>query len=359
MKTIKVLIITILLLVFVCPLRASAEETGAEVIERFDEILDDSEAGYSYSEVSGITFGSLVEKLRERVPDGGRQPLKLLGSILLVTVLCALVRSTGGSFINNADSIFNSVGALAAVMLILPHLLELFGRAVRAVELSGSFVAVFIPVFAGITAASGGLAAAGVYDISLLAASELIVQLSAGYLMPIVSASTVLSVTGSVFTKSDLSGIVRLIKKLITWGMTIVMTLFTGFLTLKCTLAGKMDGAATKTARLVISGFVPVVGGAVSDAYATVRSSFDIVRGTVGTGGCIAIVLLLLPTVVQILLMRVVMWTGSAAAELLGENSMKKLLGSLDSGLAIAQSVLVCYGVMFVLCTGIMMRSAG
>ena len=156
-----------------------------------------------------------------------------------------------------------------------------------------------------------------------------------------------------------MSGVVQLLKKVITWTMTITMTVFIGFVTLKCSLAGKTDGAATKAARFVISGSVPVVGGAVSDAYAAVRSSFDLIRGTVGTVGCIAVLLIVLPPVIQLMLFRFVMWIGAAAAELFSAEHMKKLLSSFDSALAIAQSVLACYGVMFVLCTGILMHTAG
>lgn len=361
-RLVQVMSITILLVVLFIPLKTFAEENEAfepEINSQFDELLEDNDIDCSYDEIGGMTFEGIAEKLGERLPDAGEKPLHLLGILLFIITLSSVVRTAGGSIAESCDDILSTVGVLTAVTVISPVLLEVYGQALQAVRTGGSFVAVFIPVFTGITAASGGIISAGVYDLSVLAASELIVQLSGGYLMPIVSTSTVLSVTGSIFSSADFSGIVKLMKKIITWGMTTVMTLFIGFVTLKCTLAGKTDGAATKTARLVISGIVPIVGGAVSDAYATVRSSFDIVRSTVGTGGCIAIILMILPPILQILLIRAVMWTGSAAAELFGETSIKKLLSSLDSGLAIAQSVLICYGVIFVLCTGILMQTTG
>lgn len=361
-RLVQVVIIALILGALLIPLKVFAE--GDETVDlqinsEFNELLEDNGIDYSYDDIGELTIGAIAEKLRERLTDSGEKPLHLLGLILFVIMLSAVVRTAGGSIAESCDDILSTVGVLTAVTVISPVLLEACGRALEAVRAGGNFVSVFIPVFTSVTAASGGVVSAGVYDLTVLAASELILQLSSGYLMPIVSASTVLSVTGSIFSDHDFSGIVRLMKKVITWGMTTVMTLFIGFVTLKCTLAGKTDGAATKTVRLVISGFVPIVGGAVSDAYAAVRSSFDIVRGTVGTGGCIAILLIILPPILQILLIRAVMWTGTAAAELFGETSIKKLLSSLDSGLAIAQSVLVCYGVMFVLCTGILMQTTG
>ncbi|MDE5862681.1 MAG: stage III sporulation protein AE, partial [Ruminococcus sp.] len=171
--------------------------------------------------------------------------------------------------------------------------------------------------------------------------------------------STVLAVSGSVFPDMSLNSIINLLKKLITWGMTVTMTLFTGFVSMKCTLGGKADGVASKTARFLISGAVPVVGGAVSDAYATVKSSFDVIHGSVGTVGVIAMIIIMLPPVMEVLVFRIVMWVGTAIAELFSTEPLVRLMKGIDSGLAVAQSVLVCYSVIFVLCTGILMKCLG
>ena len=297
--------------------------------------------------------------IKDRLADSSCRPFRLLGTILMVTVLSSLLKSTGSGLFRSSAEVYSTVCVLTVVTVIAPQLFEVFGQALEAVKVSGGFISVFIPVFTGVVAASGHLATAAACDMGVLAASEVIVQLAASSLMPILSGVSMLSVTGAAFPHCDMSGVVGLLKKVITWGLTVVMTVFIGFVTLKCTLAGKADGAASKAARFVISGSVPIVGGAVSDAYATVRSSFDLIRGTVGVTGCFAVALIILPPVLQIMLFRLVMWIGSAAAELFGEEQMKKLLSSFDSAIAIAQSLLVCYGLMFVLSTGIIIQTAG
>jgi stage III sporulation protein AE len=174
--------------------------------------------------------------------------------------------------------------------------------------------------------------------------------------VPVLGLTAVLAVSGSVFPNSSGEAFLGLIKKVVTWGMTVVMTLFTGFVTLKCSLAAKADGVATKTAKFMISGFVPVVGSAVSDAYSTVRGSFDVIGGTVGTAGIFAVLLIMLEPAAEIVLFRLVMWIGTAAAEMFSAEPVAKLLKGLDSGLAIAQSVMICYAVMFVISTAILIQ---
>lgn len=359
-KLVIIIIVTILLMLFTLPLNAHAEDDSApqnEAISQFDDVLYEYDVGFSSDELSGISFSGLVNRIAEKTSDISEAPLRLLGTILLIAVITSVLKSFGGGLLGNSERLYSSVCTITAVTAIVPPLFNIFSQTLDTVKLSGRFIAVYIPIFSGITAACGNIGSAGVYDISLLAGSELIVQIVNSMLMPILSAVTMLSVAGGAASKTNFSGAVQLMKKLITWGLTISMTLFTGFLTLKCTVAAKADGAATKTARFLISGLVPVVGGAVSDAYATVRSSFDIVRGTVGAGGCIVIILMILPPVLHILAYRAVLWTGAAAADIFGEEQMSGVLKSLDSGLAIAQSVLICYGVMFILCTAILMQT--
>ena len=356
------LFIIILLIIFAVPVNAYAEDNDdikSDYTEQLDEILEDYDFDEGTDEIAAISFGRLADIITEKVKDSDHSPFKLLGTILTVIVISGLLKNMGASIFSNSQDIYSMICVLTTVTVISPQLFDAFSSASETVSLGGGFISVFIPVFSGVTAASGNITSAAVYDAAVLAASELIVQLISGFLMPFLSGAVMLSVTGSVFSENNMSSIVQLLKKVIIWGMTVTMTVFTGFVTLKCSLAGKADGAATKAARFVISGGVPVVGGAVSDAYATVRSSFDLIRGSVGTVGCIAVVLIVLPPVINLILFRFVMWIGSAASDLFGADHIKRLLDSFDNALAIAQSVLVCYGVMFVLCTGILMQMAG
>jgi stage III sporulation protein AE len=132
--------------------------------------------------------------------------------------------------------------------------------------------------------------------------------------------------------------------------------LFTGFLTLKSSIGNAADGFASKTAKFMISGFVPVVGGAISDAYSTVKSSMSIIRCTTGTAGAIAIVIIMIPPVLELMAYRLVFMIGSAAAEMMSVTPIVRLFKNLDSGLAIAMSVLICFSVFFIISTAILMN---
>lgn len=343
------------------PVNAAAgyDEDRSEISSQLDDVLSEYDIDWRYDDISGLGFGELWETVSGSLADKLKAPARLLASLLAITIFTAVMRGMGdGVFSKGSNSgLYNMICVLTAVTVITPSLFAVYESALSAIERTGGFMLVFVPVFAGITIASGGIASGGIYNMMILGASELFAGLTDSFLMPILSVTAVLAVSGSVFPNVSVESIVKLIKKLITWGMTVAMTLFTGFTTMKCTLAAKTDGAAAKTAKFIISGFVPIVGGAVSDAYSTVRGSFDVIRSTVGTAGNIAILIFVVPPLIELLVFRGVMWIGTAAAELLSADSLVRLMKGIDSGLAIAQSVLVCYSVMLILCTGILVQS--
>ena len=54
---------------------------------------------------------------------------------------------------------------------------------------------------------------------------------------------------------------------------------------------------------------------------------------------------------------RAVMWIGAAAADIFSAQPAAKLLRSFDSGLAIAQCVLVSYSLMFMISSAILAQT--
>ena len=263
--------------------------------------------------------------------------------ILVVVIFTAVTQSAGESFFdrNRSGGMYDLICVTAAAAVITPQLLSVYSGAITAIEQTGSFLLVFVPTFSGITVATGAVTTGSFYNMMILAASEVIVKLSESFLTPLLSLMAVFAITGSIIPNASVSGFSELLKKTSTWGLSIAMALFTGFVSMKCTLSSRADVAASKAVKMMISGFVPVVGGAVSDAYTSVRSGLEVIRCTVGVGGNIAIAMMILPPIIKIAAFRIVLWAGTAAADLFSAQSLSKLMKGLDGGLAIAQSVLL------------------
>ncbi|MBE6861286.1 MAG: hypothetical protein E7497_00085 [Ruminococcus sp.] len=322
-------------------------------------MLSEYDTNFSYEDMENLSLSSIIDSVLASVTARLKAPFRLLGTILITIVFASLMHTAGDTTFPKSPSanLYNMVCVISAAAVICPPLLEAYENSSVALEKGSGFMLAFVPVYVAISVASGNIVSAGVYNTITLAAAEIIVQLSSCIVMPLVAMTAALSITGSVFPETSAEGIVRLIKKLITWGLTVSMTLFSGFVSLKSTLGNTVDGFASKSVKFVVSGLVPVVGSAVTDAYSTVKGSFEVMKCTTGTAGTIAVIILMLPPILEIFAFRAALWAGTAAAEMFSVAPLEKLFKGLDSGLAIALSVLICFSVLFIISTAILMKT--
>ena len=114
-----------------------------------------------------------------------------------------------------------------------------------------------------------------------------------------------------------------------------------------------------KSLKLIASSAVPVIGGAVSDAYGTVQGSIRLLRNGVGGIGILVILWLVLPPMLSLILYRLVYWLMQFLAETAGASSMAKLYHNMLDILSAAFALLFCFAVMLIFSSAIMLLLLG
>ena len=153
----------------------------------------------------------------------------------------------------------------------------------------------------------------------------------------------------------SLGAVTSLIGKIVSFVIGVVMTVFTGMLALQNALGTAADTVGVKAAKLAVANLVPVVGGALSDTYTAVRSGLALLRNAAGIYGIAAVALTVLPPVIEAASLYLAVNIGGAFAEMLGQNGIAKLLKNISGVIGMAMSLLLCYGAMLIISTGILM----
>ena len=160
----------------------AAELTASEEISsQVDEMLEDYSIDYSISDMTELSPGDLISAVGEALSSRIQAPFRLLGIIMVIIVFSAFMKSSGETAFPESSlaNIYNLVCTVSAVAVISPPLLEAYENAAAAIDRGGGFMLVFVPVFSGIIMISGGITSAGLYNAVTIAASELVMQLSA------------------------------------------------------------------------------------------------------------------------------------------------------------------------------------
>ena len=167
--------------------------------------------------------------------------------------------------------VYEFVCALAAVGVLTEPLCRSFAAVESALTQGAEFMMLFVPVFAGILAASGTLSGAVAYQTAVVLLADSVMQLITRVLLPLCTMGFSLAIVDAVSPSVSVGGLLRLSRKCTTWILGLLMTVFLGVLSMQNWLGSSVDTAASKTTKYVIANFVPVVGSAVSDALSLIH----------------------------------------------------------------------------------------
>lgn len=330
------------------------ESSGAEDIlsgldsetkERLGELgIED----VNFSSLFDVSFSKIFSFVKKAAEGKLESPLKSLMKLLSVIILIAVCES----FMPDDDkmkNVINMAAVLFSVTVIISPLYDAMESAVSSVGVCADFMKSLIPVLVGIVSASGNPSLAVSFQSCAFAAAEVISALGKNYVVPIVGSVTALDLTGLLMPSMKLSGITELVKKTVIQTLSFTATLYVSFLGIKGALANAADTVASKGIKLVISSAVPIVGGAVSEAYSGIIGSLVLVRSTVGIFGIIVIAVITVPSMLQLLFWIFALKLGAAAGEVFSLGGVSSLLKALSCAITLLNVVILFGAVLFII----------
>ena len=287
-------------------------------------------------------------------------PLKLLGSLLALTLLAGLLTAAGDTA---ADSGMRRMTEMLCTLICTgaaAHpLCDCLLRTAETISEGQMFMTGYVPVFSGFLAAGGAVANGASYQLFVLFLTEILAFLTGNLLFPLLQMSAAASIVDAVDPAMKLSGFVSGLHKAVTWILGTVMTLFSALLSVRSFVASAADSLGAKTLKLLSSGMIPIVGSAVSDAYSTVQGSISLLRSGIGAIGILAILWLMLPPLLSLLCYRTVFAAAALCAEMSGAEAVCRLMRNTQHVLNAAFAMLFCTGLMLILSTAIMLLLTG
>lgn len=323
------------------------------VLQKYDISADNPDAvdDFGIMEVFKLVGNSILEKITS--------PLRMFLTLIAVIVFTAFAEASKGGLKGGTEHISGLITAMAGAAAVMPDICSCFLRVRETITQSSDFMTTFTPVFAGIIITSGNPGAGICYNTAVYALVNIIIQVINNALLPFLSMSLALSVTDAITKDVSVSGLQKLMKTIVTWTLGFLMTVFIGVLSIQGIVKGTTDTFASKTARYVVSNFVPFVGGAVSDAYSTVLGSLKILKSCTGFVGIITLCILFLPVLTELMLYRLAISCAAAMSELFGSSSVTRLLRGIELTLRMTFAVLVCFSVMFLVAIALVLVLTG
>jgi stage III sporulation protein AE len=343
---------------------ALASEIGQDIAELQEGVPDSaeeilSENGISPSDteaMTSVTPGDIFSYMWAEIKAKAGYPLRVFAALVAVVMLSSLVEALESTVVDKKlTRIYGIICVMVAVTVISLPVSQTITTAASALGSGGIFMAGYIPVFAGITASSGQITSAASYSVIVVFASNLAVTIATNYMIPILSVCMALGIIEAINPNFSLSGITAAIQKVTQTIISFAMVIFLGLLSTQSIIGASADTLGVKAAKFAASNFIPIVGSAVADAYTTVKASLGLLRGGVGFFGIAAIFVMIIPPLLEVGLMRLAFSAAEIACDLFGTTSIKVLLSNTVKILSLVFSILVCFSVMLIISTAVVM----
>lgn len=321
-----------------------------ETQELLDELGIQDLDFYSLMDLSPrALFNMLFQMLR----GSAQSPLQSILRVLGVMLLLAIVRSLAPE--SDTQGVISFAGNALLVVCIVAPLSNLITAAASAISLSADFMLLLIPVLAAVVTATGNPMLALSYQSLTFAAAQGVSQLAQGFVVPFTGLFLATGVASAMLPEFSLKNITETIKKTAYGVLGFVAALFSGMLSLKGVMANAADTLATSGIKLVMKTAVPVVGSALSEAYASIAGSLTLLKSSIGALGILAIALINLPVMLQLLLWVLCLKLAVTVAGMLELEAISDLLDTVASALTLLAVMMLFNAVLLIIANGIVL----
>lgn len=364
----KTVIITLLFIsIFITGAKASEADIIIEQYEMsgaatLDDALDDEtrrllgEIEITPENLDGLTAENIALQLVDIAKESAGEPLQymtgIIGALIVAAVASAFSKKGTSRIVDTA------VSMCICIMMLAP-INEFALEVSTVVKGACAFNEVFAPIYTAILAAAGSPVTAASYSVFVVALSSIITLIIAHVIIPMCTVSLALCLASIGEMSPSISSVTSGIEKASKWLLVFCSIVFCTVISLKTVVTSSTDILSTKTAKFLVSSFVPVVGNALSDAMTTAAAYVKIMKSGVGVFGIVAICYIFIPVIIKNILYIAAVGCCSVISEMLGLSYITKSFKSIHSVLCMLLAVILFSLCTLVISTGVTLTFGG
>lgn len=339
------------------------DDTTKELVSELEKGIDEKTA----DELDGIGIDTknpdtvkefsvedVFDRIIELLSFNVGYAIKIVVRISALIIISTMVKNfVPDSF--STSGVFSMISVVCCVAVIMGSIQECVSSVLNALDGMNTFMTCYIPVYSSVIITGGSPTSGAAYYVILFGLCEIVAFLAKSFIMPIMSVVLCFAIVGAINPDFAFFKISSGFEKIVKWVLGAVMTVVGAVLSIQSVIGVSTDTVSVKTVKYAVATFVPIVGGAVSDAYSTVKTSVGIIRSGIGGIGIIVLLFIALSPIITTAVMRLSVMTCEVIADMFGEKSISGLMSSVSSMLSICLSTIVCVSLSFIISTAVMM----
>ena len=275
-------------------------------------------------------------------------PIKTAAVLLTVILLLSVI--SGLKLDNQAGATVAVQGfcSLVCCVIILSPIAALITDCANLLCSLSIFMTALIPIYAGLLIAAAKAKTALGFQTCIFFATQAVSYIGTYIVSPFSSMFTALSIAGGVSGEKRLGSLAEMLKKAAMWTMSIAMTVYMAVFSIKNIISSTVDSAGGKTARFLISSFVPIVGNSINEALSSMKGCVSVLCRSFGIYAVIIILCIIVPVLVRLIFWRAMLSICAAVSDILGTENVSVMMKAMGNAVMILSAVVICASVMYI-----------
>ena len=321
------------------------------VPEQTENILEENNITQDGNgEVKNFSIGTMFNIIKDEIFSNIKEPISLFGNLMFILIITSLFYGFNSSFLNQSLSkVISFVTTISVTTILIEPIINSIDVVSATIEECSVFLKAFIPIFGSLLTASGKPISTVTYSTLLFMLSQFVSFAIANIIVPVILLFLAFSLSGCVNDTINIEPITNGVKKTTYIVLGIMITVFVSFLTLQGIVASSGDAVSLKAGKFLVGNFVPVIGGAITDALSSMYTYMGLIKNTTGVFGIVIMVITFLPSLIEICLISMFVYIASVISDVLSLNQITVLLKSIQSCFSIMIASFVTYIILIII----------
>jgi len=317
-----------------------------------DDFKNVSLSAYIKKMISGevkLTFDSLLEYFGDRALGALTDSIAALLTVMILAVMSSILSGlTSGFAKKQTIEIVHYVFYALVVSIVFVKIAEIVGECREVVDELSLFTEVAFPPLMTLMSALGGTVSSSLYKPQLALFCTVIAKVIKSVILPLFAAGIAFCLISNLSSAVKMDKIQSAIRYLSNFIITAVFGLFVTYLTVAGISGGMADGVSIKAAKFVLSNYVPILGGYLSQGFDLISTGCVLVKNAIGMIGILAVIFVIMRPILHIVIFTFSLKVVASLVQPIGDRRISDFLYSVSNATKILITSILGIGFVFI-----------
>ena len=292
----------------------------------------------------------LLKYLGEKALGALTGTLAALLTVMIIAVLNSILSGMTSGFVKKQTiEIVHYVCYALVVSIVMAKVGAIVMECREFCKGVSAFTQGVYPPLITLMSALGGSVSSSIYKPQLAIFSVIISKVFGSVILPLFVASISFCLIGNLSSSVKMDKIQSAIRYCSNLIVTCLFGIFMTYLTVAGITGGMVDGVSIKAAKFVLSGYVPILGGYLSQGFDLISAGCVLIKNAIGMIGIITVLYMIIKPIVHIVVFSFALKIVASLIQPIGDKHVSDFLYSVSNATKILITAILGTGFVLIL----------